>query len=34
MELGRTVAFLRSPQSAYLTGVAVPIHGGEGASTL
>jgi 3-oxoacyl-[acyl-carrier protein] reductase len=34
MELGRTVAFLSSPQSAYLTGVAVPIHGGEGASTL
>ena len=34
MELGRTVAFLSSPQSAYLTGVAVPIDGGEGASTM
>ncbi len=34
MELGRTVAFLSSPQSAYLAGVAVPIDGGEGASTL
>ena len=34
MELGRTVAFLSSPQSAYLTGVALPIDGGEGASTV
>jgi 3-oxoacyl-[acyl-carrier protein] reductase len=34
MELGRTVAFLSSPQSTYLTGAAVPIDGGAGASTL
>jgi 3-oxoacyl-[acyl-carrier protein] reductase len=34
MELGRTVAFLSSPQSAYLSGVAIPIDGGAGASTL
>jgi 3-oxoacyl-[acyl-carrier protein] reductase len=34
MELGRTVAFLSSPRSAYLSGAAVTIDGGEGASTL
>ncbi|WP_144905516.1 SDR family oxidoreductase [Halobellus captivus] len=34
MELGRTVAFLSSPLSAYLSGVAVPIDGGESASNL
>ena len=34
MELGRTVAFLSSPQSAFLTGVAIPIDGGESGSTL
>jgi len=34
MELGRTVAFLSSPQSAFLSGVALPIDGGESASTL
>ena len=34
MELGRTVAFLSSPQSAYLTGVAIPIDGGASRSTL
>ena len=34
MELGRTVAFLSSPQSTYLTGAAVPIDGGASASTL
>ncbi|MBB6646691.1 SDR family oxidoreductase [Halobellus ruber] len=34
MELGRTVAFLSSPQSAFLTGVALPVDGGESGSTL
>lgn len=34
MDLGRTVAFLSSPQSSYLSGVAIPIDGGEGASNL
>ena len=34
MELGRTVAFLSSPQSAYLTGVALPIDGGASRSTV
>ncbi|WP_336023475.1 SDR family oxidoreductase [Halobellus salinisoli] len=34
MELGRTVAFLSSPQSAYLSGAAIPIDGGESASNL
>jgi 3-oxoacyl-[acyl-carrier protein] reductase len=34
MELGRTVAFLSSPQSAFLSGVAVPIDGGESNSML
>ncbi|RLM89267.1 SDR family oxidoreductase [Halobellus sp. Atlit-38R] len=34
MDLGRTVAFLSSPQSSYLSGVALPIDGGESASNL
>ncbi|SFR67157.1 SDR family oxidoreductase [Halogeometricum limi] len=34
MDLGRTVAFLSSPQSQYLNGIAVPIDGGAGASNL
>jgi len=34
MELGRTVAFLSSPQSAYLSGVAIPVDGGKSASNL
>ncbi|WP_049985915.1 SDR family oxidoreductase [Halobellus rufus] len=34
MELGRTVAFLSSPQSAYISGTAIPIDGGESASNL
>jgi NAD(P)-dependent dehydrogenase (short-subunit alcohol dehydrogenase family) len=34
MDLGRTVAFLSSPASEYLDGVAVPIDGGSGASNL
>jgi 3-oxoacyl-[acyl-carrier protein] reductase len=34
MDLGRTVAFLSSPQSRYLSGVALPIDGGESASNL
>ncbi|WP_255191391.1 SDR family oxidoreductase [Natronobeatus ordinarius] len=34
MELGNTVAFLSSPLSGYVNGVAVPIDGGSGASNL
>jgi 3-oxoacyl-[acyl-carrier protein] reductase len=34
LELGNTVAFLSSPKSGFLTGVAVPITGGSHASTL
>jgi 3-oxoacyl-[acyl-carrier protein] reductase len=34
MELGNTVAFLSSPKSGYLTGVAIPITGGSHAATL
>ncbi|WP_254861562.1 SDR family oxidoreductase [Halovivax gelatinilyticus] len=33
-ELGEVVAFLSSPRSSYLNGVAVPIDGGAGASNL
>lgn len=34
MELGEVVAFLCSPKSSYLNGVAVPIDGGAGKSNL
>lgn len=34
MELGDTVAFLSSPRSSYINGVALPIEGGQGASNL
>ncbi|WP_256390686.1 SDR family oxidoreductase [Natronoarchaeum rubrum] len=34
MELGEVVAFLSSPKSSYVNGVAVPIDGGSGASNL
>jgi len=34
MELGEVVAFLSSPRSSYVNGVAVPIDGGSGASNL
>ena len=34
MDLGRTVAFLSSPQSEYLNGQAVTLDGGAGASNL
>jgi len=34
MELGDTVAFLSSPKSSYINGVALPIEGGAGASNL
>ena len=34
MDLGRTVAFLSSPQSEYINGAALPIDGGAGASNL
>ncbi|MFB6092142.1 MAG: SDR family oxidoreductase [Haloquadratum sp.] len=34
IELGRTVAFLSSPQSSYLSGVALPVDGGASASNL
>jgi 3-oxoacyl-[acyl-carrier protein] reductase len=34
MELGRTVAFLCSPESAYINGTAIPIDGGLGRSNL
>ena len=34
MELGNTVAFLSSPKSGFLTGVAIPITGGSHASSL
>jgi 3-oxoacyl-[acyl-carrier protein] reductase len=33
-ELGEVVAFLSSPRSSYLNGVAIPIDGGAGASNL
>lgn len=33
-ELGEAVAFLSSPRSSYLSGVAIPIDGGAGASNL
>ncbi|WP_255171728.1 SDR family oxidoreductase [Natrononativus amylolyticus] len=33
-ELGEVVAFLSSPRSSYINGVAVPIDGGAGASNL
>ncbi|WP_313693248.1 SDR family oxidoreductase [Halorarum halobium] len=34
IELGNTVAFLSSPRSGFINGVAVPIDGGSGASNL
>jgi 3-oxoacyl-[acyl-carrier protein] reductase len=34
MELGNTVAYLSSPLSGFVNGVAVPIDGGSGASNL
>ena len=34
IELGNTVAFLSSPASGFINGVAVPIDGGSGASNL
>ncbi|ESP87981.1 SDR family oxidoreductase [Candidatus Halobonum tyrrellensis] len=34
IELGNTVAFLSSPASGYINGVAIPIDGGSGASNL
>ena len=34
IELGNTVAFLSSPCSGYITGVAIPIDGGSGQSNL
>lgn len=34
MELGDTVAFLSSPRSGYINGVAIPIEGGAGSSNL
>ncbi|WP_328586636.1 SDR family oxidoreductase [Natronorubrum thiooxidans] len=34
MELGNTVAFLSSPCSEFIDGVAVPIDGGVGSSNL
>jgi 3-oxoacyl-[acyl-carrier protein] reductase len=34
IELGDTVAFLSSPRSGYINGVAVPIDGGAGESNL
>ncbi|MFD1600053.1 SDR family oxidoreductase [Halobellus rarus] len=34
MELGRTVAFLSSPASSFISGVALPIDGGASASNL
>jgi 3-oxoacyl-[acyl-carrier protein] reductase len=34
MDLGRTVAFLSSPQSEFVNGAAIPIDGGSGASNL
>jgi 3-oxoacyl-[acyl-carrier protein] reductase len=34
MELGETVAFLSSERSSYVSGVAVPVDGGSGASNL
>jgi 3-oxoacyl-[acyl-carrier protein] reductase len=33
LDLGRVVAFLSSPRSEFVSGAAVPIDGGEGAST-
>ena len=34
MELGNTVAYLSSPLSGFINGVAIPIDGGSGASNL
>lgn len=34
IELGNTVAFLSSPKSGYINGVAIPVDGGSGASNL
>ena len=34
MELGRTVAFLSSPESAYINGQAIALDGGAGSSNL
>ena len=34
MELGEVVAFLSSPRSSYVNGVAIPIDGGQGSSNL
>ena len=34
MELGDTVAYLSSERSSYISGIAVPIEGGSGASNL
>lgn len=34
LELGEVVAFLSSPLSSYVSGVAIPIDGGSGASNL
>ncbi|WP_101297000.1 SDR family oxidoreductase [Halegenticoccus soli] len=34
MDLGRTVAFLSSPKSGYVNGVAIPIDGGSSSSNL
>lgn len=34
IELGNTVAFLSSPRSGYINGVAIPIDGGSGRSNL
>ena len=34
MHLGRTVAFLSSPQSEYVNGAAIPIDGGASSSNL
>jgi 3-oxoacyl-[acyl-carrier protein] reductase len=33
-ELGEVVAFLSSEESSFITGVAIPVDGGAGASNL